>query len=313
MVYPKQNASVLLMIRPASFGYNTETAQNNAFQSIDDPDDPGEIKLRALREFDFMVDQLKQQGQVDLLVLEDTPDPPKPDALFPNNWLTTHNSGKLVTWPMFSPLRRLERRSAILDELANLFQVTERESYVSFETEGKFLEGTGSLVLDRINRIAYACLSERTHPDLLDLFARNMGYSPLPFLAVDLNGEPVYHTNVVMSVGERFVVICLEAVTLDKDRRRLRQQFEKSGKEVIEISLAQMHAFAGNILQVLNLSGKFVIVISASGFHSLNTQQKSQLAKHGEILTIPLETIEKYGGGSARCMLAEIFLEKKAI
>lgn len=308
MVYPRQNASIVLMIRPANFGFNPETAQNNAFQSFNKETQEADIKENAIREFDEMVRLLSEVGNVELIVLEDSEIPPKPDAVFPNNWFTTHHCGKILTWPMFSPLRRQERRKEVLDLLKKKFEVAEVLSFEQYEADNKFLEGTGSLVLDRVNRIAYACLSERTHPDVLAEFGRKMDYSVVAFQAVDEKHKPIYHTNVVMSVGDRFVIICLEAIPDMSEKEKLLQHFEATRKEVIDMSFEQLQSFAGNILQVLNKNSAYVIIISESGFHSLSPLQKEALARHGEIIVIPLNTIETYGGGSARCMLAEIFL-----
>lgn len=298
------------MVRPAHFGYNAETATNNAFQS-EDPDLTDEqVQAKAIQEFDEFVSRLRTAG-INVHVAEDTPAPVKPDAIFPNNWVTFHSDGTVATYPMHAPTRRQERREDIIKGLANQFQVSERIHFESGEAENRFLEGTGSLILDRPNQVAYACLSPRTEAGLLDEFCIKMGYEKAEFTAVDRNGKAIYHTNVMMAVGVDFVVICMEAVPDPKEKQALRHKFAATGKAVIEITLDQMMAFAGNMLQVAGTGGMPYLVMSEQAFKSLKADQVQAIEQRTEILHSPLYTIERHGGGSARCMMAEIFLPKK--
>lgn len=298
------------MVRPAHFGFNEETAANNAFQTDDGSLSPREVHQRALREFDAFVEKLRSVG-VDVIVAEDTDAPVKPDAAFPNNWVTFHEDGRVATYPMNAPTRRLERREDILKQLEARFETGSRLRFEHYEEMGMYLEGTGSLILDRPNRIAYACLSPRTSEHLLDDFCTKFGYEKLVFVAVDGEGQEIYHTNVMMALGETFVVICLDTVRDKDERRRLLKKFAETGKEAVEISLGQMMAFAGNMLQVRSQDGAPYLVMSEQAFRSLRREQVEQLEKHTRLLHSPLYTIEKYGGGSARCMMAEVFLPEK--
>jgi hypothetical protein len=306
MMHPKQSTSTILMVRPANFGFNQETAINNAFQYEDTSLNPEDIREKALVEFDEMVEKIKAKG-VEVIVVEDTLRPVKPDAVFPNNWISFHENGTVVTYPMFSPLRQQERREDVLNTFRSRFRF---ESWIQMETaeqSNRYLEGTGSLVLDRVHRVAYACISERTHPVLLKEFSRKMDYEVLAFHSEDRSGKAVYHTNVVMSIGERFALICMESVKDSRERAKLYGKFRLTGKEVVEITFDQMHSFAGNLLQITNKESRNLIVISQTGFDSLRDDQKEKLSKHGELLPVAIPTIEKYGGGSARCMIAEVF------
>lgn len=304
-----QTTSHILMVRPANFGYNQETAESNAFQQVDVNMKPDEIQKKAAEEFDTFVNMLRGKF-IHVHVIQDTPEPYKPDAVFPNNWLTTHEQGYIITYPMESAVRRLERREDILFELADLF-FWDRRYYLEFaEKNGKFLEGTGSMVFDRVHQIVYACLSSRTDKGLLEAFCGITGYRPLVFEAIDFRGIPIYHTNVMMAMGDHFVVVCLESVRNPKERDTLQQSFENTGKEIIDITLDQMNAFAGNMLQVRNDQGEKFLVMSEQAYNSLRADQVDQILHYAEIVSPPLYTIEKYGGGSARCMMAEIFLPK---
>lgn len=305
-----QITSHILMVRPVSFGYNEETATNNAFQSRDPELSDLEVKEKAVREFDEFVLRLRE-AKVNVYVVEDSRDPVKPDAVFPNNWVTFHADGTVVTYPMHAPSRRLERREDLLHSLAYRFQVEKRLRLEVAEKEGRFLEGTGSLVLDRPNRLAYACLSPRTDEGLLDEFCEHLGYKKVVFTAVDGNGRQIYHTNVMMALGTSFVLICLEAVPDAAEKSMLLQQFEASGKAIVDINLEQMMAFAGNMLQVKNQEGEPILVMSEQAYSSLRPEQISLLEQHSRVLYSPLRIIEQYGGGSARCMMAEIFLEER--
>ncbi|MCO6481100.1 MAG: amidinotransferase [Phaeodactylibacter sp.] len=298
------------MIRPAHFGYNEETALNNAFQVMDKSLGLREVRQGAIREFDAFVEKLRSAG-VDVIVVEDTDTPVKLDAVFPNNWVTFHEDGRVVTYPMNAPTRRLERREDVLELLGERFQLGDHLRLEHYEEMGMYLEGTGSLILDRPNRIAYACLSPRTDEHLLDDFCDRLGYEKVAFIAVDANGQEIYHTNVMMALGESFVVVCLESVRAEGERNRLLKKFAETDKEVIEISLDQMMAFAGNMLQVRSQDGTPYLVMSEQAYKSLRPEQLEQIEKHSKILYSPLYVIEKYGGGSARCMMAEIFLPEK--
>lgn len=305
-----QIASTILMVRPASFGYNAETAVNNAFQTNDPSISAETVTALAQAEFDNMVETLREKG-LEVLVYEDQISPVKPDAVFPNNWFSTHQDGQVVLYPMFAPNRRLERSDAVLDLLQNhRFQFGKQWDLHQAETEQKFLEGTGSLILDRPNRVAYACLSPRTERSLFDQWCATMGYTGVAFTAVDQRGQLIYHTNVLMALGKDFVVICLDAVADPLEKNQLKKQFETTGKQVVEISQDQMDAFAGNMLQVAAIDGKPLLVLSQTAYESLNEAQITQLKGLTDLIPVAIPTIEKYGGGSARCMMAEIYLPR---
>jgi hypothetical protein len=302
----QQITDTILMVRPANFGYNDETAENNAFQSNVDALPVDEIKQRAREEFDVFVHELREAG-IDVIVVEDTPDPLKTDAVFPNNWISFHEEGTIVTYPMFAPRRRQERREDVVRDLSARFGYTDHFRMEESEEDEVFLEGTGSMILDRINRIAYACLSVRTNEELLKAFAKKMNYEVVAFNALDMQGDPIYHTNVMMALGETFVIICLDTVRDDEERQQLLNTFDRTNKQVIGISLEQMMAFAGNALQVKNKKGDTFLVMSEQAYGSLSPNQREDIESHTGILFSPLKVIEKYGGGSARCMMAEVF------
>jgi hypothetical protein len=305
-----QTTSHILMVRPANFGYNEETAASNAFQSNDNTLTQAEISQKALAEFDAFVEKLRKAG-VDVIVAEDTNRPLKPDAVFPNNWVTFHQTGTIVTYPMAASVRRLERRDDIIRAIQERFRVEQKIQLQEYEEIDQFLEGTGSMIIDRPNKLVYACLSPRTHIDLLVRYCKLMGYTPVPFHAVDGNGMEIYHTNVMMALGETFVVICLDTVQSEIEGNMLLNKFAASGKEIIEITLDQMMNFAGNMLQVRNNSGETFLVMSGQAFDSLKDEQIAQISRHTNIISSPIPTIETYGGGSARCMMAEVFLPEK--
>jgi len=305
-----QTTSHILMVRPANFGFNEETASSNAFQSNDDSLSAAEISRQALAEFDAFVEKLRSVG-VNVIVADDTNRPLKPDAVFPNNWVTFHQNGTVVTYPMYAPVRRLERREDIIKAIQEKFRVEQKLQLQEYEEIDQFLEGTGSMIIDRSNKLVYACLSPRTHPDLLVRYCKLMGYAPISFHATDGDGMEIYHTNVMMALGETFVVICMETVQSEIEEDLLRKKFEQTEKEIIEISLDQMMQFAGNMLQVRNDKGETFLVMSGQAFDSLTEEQIAQISKHTNILASPIPTIETYGGGSARCMMAEVFLPEK--
>ncbi len=298
-----QTTSHLLLIRPSKFTFNAETAVNNAFQSARDID----AQVTALKEFNDLVGLLEQNG-VDVTVVNDTEEPHTPDSIFPNNWISFHESGQIVLYPMYAPNRRQERKPHVIEEIKKRFTVANEIDLTAFENNGVYLEGTGSMVLDRTSKIAYACLSERTNVIVLKDFCEQLGYKPIAFTATDSKGYPIYHTNVMMCVASQFAVICLESIKDINERNHLVARFKKTGKEIIDISLDQMNHFAGNMLQVENDKGTKILVMSSQAFHSLTQYQIQKIESYNNILHSNLETIERNGGGSARCMIAEVFL-----
>ena len=308
----KQTTSHILMVRPANFGFNEETAANNAFQSRDKSKKQSEIKKTAQEEFDNFVEKLRKR-KVHVLVADDSKKPVKTDAVFPNNWLTMHADGTMILYPMFSPNRRLERDEKIVEMLENQYFVHRKIHLEHYEAVDQYLEGTGSMILDRVHEIVYACLSVRTDLPLLDEFCEIMGYKRVAFHAVDGNGQPIYHTNVMMALGETFVVICMDTIEDEDERMNLIKHFETTKKDIIEISLAQMLKFAGNMLQVRNDFHETFLVMSEQAYYSLHPAQLNHIQRHTQIIFADIKTIETYGGGSARCMMAEIFFEKKLV
>lgn len=307
-----QCTNTVLMVRPAAFSYNEQTAGNNSFQEKGYEQD---AQANALKEFDKYVKLLTGAG-VNVIIAEDTPEPHTPDSIFPNNWFTTHSADELdaggstlVLYPMNAPNRRLERDKNVLQALEDAGKTFRQViDLTHFEEEGKFLEGTGSLILDRKNRIAFCCASPRTHEDVLEEWAELLDYEYFLFNAADEDGTPIYHTNVMMCVGVKFAFVCLDAITGLDDRERLIEILEENGKEIIEITFEQMHRFAGNMLVVKNGKGEVVLVLSATARASLLPEQLEKLTRHYRTIVSPeLSYIEKNGGGSARCMLAEIF------
>lgn len=304
-----QSTTRQFMIRPSGFGFNRQTGPTNAFQHAADL--PADLSGTARDEFDRMAYHLVSAG-VDVTVFEDTNGPETPDAVFPNNWISLHQSGKVVLYPMMTPNRRKERRPDIIDSLREKFHVEEIIDLTHFENEGKYLEGTGSMVLDRRYKIAYAAISPRTHPEPLLAFSEALGYEVVQFHASDENNVPIYHTNVMMCVGDSFAVVCLEALKNEDERHNLRSVLEETEKFVIEISLEQVAAFAGNMLLVRNNAGQKMMVMSTSAFESLTGQQKAMLEEFtSRLVYVDIPVIESAGGGSARCMLAEIHLPLK--
>jgi len=300
--------STVLMIRSVAFGFNEQTAGSNAFQQ--QGLEQHNVQQQALQEFDTLVATLRDNG-VDVIVVDDTPDPHTPDSIFPNNWISFHENGQIFLYPMQADNRRLERREDIVDQLKTKFSISEIDDLSHFETDEKFLEGTGSMVLDRRNKIAYACLSPRTDPEVLADFCERSGYGTVEFHAVDSKGKPIYHTNVLMCMGEAFVVICLDSVADEDERELLTDSFTINRKEIVEISMEQMNAFAGNMLELVNDKGEHLLVMSARAYHSLLPEQINSLEKYCKLIYTNLNTIETNGGGSARCMIAEVRLPLK--
>src|SRR6187200_267357 len=305
-----QITDTLLMVRPASFGANPETATTNFFQSTDKKTDPRTIQQAALNEFDNMVELLRQH-EINVFVIDDTPIPVKPSAAFPNNWLSTSPEGVISVFPIYAPNRRAEKRDDILKMLAEKFVVKDLQDWSEFEVEGKFLEGTGSMVMDHENKVIYTCYSPRTDVSVLEKFANANKYRAIIFLAIDKNGQPVYHTNVMMMLGEDFAILCEEAIEEEWELIAVRQLLESTGHDVIRISKEQMHSFAGNMLQVKNNKGERFLLMSQTAFDSLNDDQKKELSARSKLLPIPIPVIEKTEGGGVRCMIAELFLERR--
>jgi hypothetical protein len=299
-----QTTSHILMIRPVNFTFNAETAVNNAFQSTATADP----QTQALNEFDGFV-QILRDNNVDVTVIDDTPEPYTPDSIFPNNWISFHDQGLICLYPMYAANRRLERKPAVLQQLAGRFHIKQTLDFSNYEEQQLYLEGTGSMVLDRDHRIAYACLSPRTDKAVLLDFCARTSYKPEIFTAVDANNLPIYHTNVMMCVADQYVVTCLDSLPDPTERDHFVNTIRSTGKTLIPITLSQMNHFAGNMLQVHNRQGERLLVMSSQAFDSLTPEQIDKLAAFNRILHSPLHTIETNGGGSARCMLAEIHLD----
>lgn len=294
------------MIQPVNFGFNAETAVNNSFQKNIE----GDVQQKALQEFtDFVA--LLRKNKVDVTVVEDSLHPSTPDSIFPNNWISFHADGKIFLYPMFAVNRRHERKNTVLDAVKEKFFVAEVVDLTGSEKEEIFLEGTGSMILDRDYKIAYACLSPRTNERLLDEFCKLAGYSAVTFKATDSTGVDIYHTNVMMCIADSYAVVCLDAIADEKEKNALVASLQITNKKIIDISLQQLNHFAGNMLQVKNADGELLLVMSTQAYQSLIASQIEILQNHNRILHSPLTTIETAGGGSARCMIAEIFLTKK--
>lgn len=299
-----QTTSCVLMIRPARFGANPETAATNAFQRGGAGD--AAVLARARLEFDGLVAALRAH-EVEVVVVEDTPEPPKPDAVFPNNWVSFHEDGTVVLYPMLAPSRRVEVRPEVLVELERRFGGRRRLLDLRAGSGADFLEGTGSLVLDRVSRVAYACLSPRTSRTLLARFCAELGYRAVAFHAADARGLPIYHTNVMMSVGTRFAVVCLESIGDSEERLAVVRELARSGHELVTITQAQLDEFAGNVLELRAPNGAALLVLSARARRAFRPEQLAVLERHARLVSFELSTIEEHGGGSARCMLAEVF------
>ncbi len=305
-----QSAGAVLMVRPARFAFNPETAASNAFQSPSDLQscDSAAVQGSALREFDGLAGKLVDAG-VAVIAAEDTPSPVKPDAVFPNNWVSFHRDGTVVLYPMLAVNRRWERREELIQQVTREggFRITQTVDLSYRENQGKFLEGTGSLVLDRAQRVAYAALSPRTDLDVLGEFAQQLDYDLVTFDAFDPRGIPVYHTNVLMAVGSGFAVLCGEAISDRAHRSAVTEKLRATGHEVLEISIGQMIRFAGNILELTPASGA-VIAMSTTAWNSFDSMQRRLLERHGSVVAADIPVIEGLGGGGVRCMLAEIHL-----
>lgn len=297
-----QTTNKILLIRPANFGFNDETRGSNTFQK-ELSDSAETIRQRALFEFDEFAQTLRARG-VDVFVFDDTILPPKTDAVFPNNWVSFHADGTVVLYPMLSANRRLERRADIIGSLGQKFEIANIIDLTPYEREGRFLEGTGSIVFDHNNRVAYAAISPRTDKELFISICEKLKYEPLTFTARDLNGVEIYHTNVLMCIGKEFAVICLESIADDKERANVFDRLTTNGLDIVSLTFDQMNSFAGNMLALSD----DLLIMSQRALESLTAAQKITLEKYCELLPLAIPTIETVGGGSARCMIAEIFL-----
>ncbi len=302
-----QTTSNLLMIKPVRFDFNAETAVNNSFQQASADQ---QVSEKAAAEFDRFVSVLNNAG-VRVTVVEDTPEPHTPDSVFPNNWISFHDDGTIFLYPMFAVNRRLERKPHVLSVIAEKFRVANTIDLSAYEQQQVFLEGTGSMVLDRENKISYACLSPRTDIQVLHDWCNKAGFRPVAFTSVDSKGDPIYHTNVMMCIADQFAVICLDSIPDETEKRTVIETLKDTKKEIIEISFDQMNRFAGNMLQVQNTNGDRFLVMSSQAYNSLTAEQIKRIEHYNPILHSDITTIETNGGGSARCMMAEVFLAEK--
>lgn len=309
----QQTTNSILMIRPVYFRMNEQTAVNNYYQKVLDTVLPETLHTKAQQEFDAYVEKLRSIG-VNVIVVNDTKETDTPDSIFPNNWVSFHENGDVGLYPMFAENRRLERREDVLETLEQEgFLINNIVDYTSAEEEGVFLEGTGSVVLDRVNRKAYCALSPRADEDLFIEFCEDFEFTPVIFTSNQtVNGErkAIYHTNVMMCVGESFVVICLSSIDDKKERKNVVKHLKEDGKTIIDITEAQVNKFAGNMLQVKGSDNELYLIMSQAACNSLTDSQIKMLEKHTKIVSSSLDTIEACGGGSARCMMAEVFLPK---
>ena len=309
-----QTTNTILMIRPINFRMNEQTAVNNYYQRVLDNIIPASVNLKAQQEFDDYVQKLQGIG-VNVLVVKDTNEFDTPDSIFPNNWISFHADGSVALYPMFAENRRLERREDILETLEkNGFLIENIVDYTSAEEEKVFLEGTGSMILDRENKKAYCAISPRADEELFIEFCEDFEYSPVIFSANQTLKDKrlaIYHTNVMMCIAETFVIVCLASIDNKAERKNVLKNFKEDGKKVIDISEEQVNNFAGNMLQVRGKNDELFLIMSQSAFNSLTQTQKSQINNHCKIISSSLDTIEACGGGSARCMMAEVFLPRR--
>lgn len=297
----------ILMVRPYQFYFNQQTASNNFFQSNINIENANEL---AIAEFDTMVEKLRAH-QILVKVVQDTQNPSTPDSIFPNNWISTHADGTLCLYPMFAENRRAERKLSVIEFLQSNYKIENVLDLTNLEKEGKFLEGTGSMVLDHQHKIAYGCLSERLDKEAFISWCDKMQFKPIAFKAVDVKAQPIYHTNVMMCMANQFVVICLDSIPNKQEKQMLLDSFARTNKEVIEISQDQLNHFAGNMLQVFDIAEKPYLIMSEQAHSSLNAAQLKSLEKYNPLIPIAIPTIEALGGGSTRCMMAEIHLINK--
>ena len=298
-----QTAEKILMVRPAHFAYNEETAKNNLFQNKTSLPNLNEI---ALKEFDNFVAILRR-NKIEVIVVQDTIEPHTPDSIYPNNWFSTHSTGELILYPMFAENRKRERKKHVIETVKKHFHAHKVIDLTEWENKNRFLEGTGSLILDHNNRIVYACRSERTDDIVFEEFYTKMNFEPQLFNAYDENNKTIYHTNIMLSIGENHAIICTESIVDDKRRTSVIDSLKKSKKEIIEITFEQMRSFCANTIEVRNSENKKKLIMSDAAKKAFTNDQKKVLERYCEIISAPLNIIEKTGGGSARCMIAEIF------
>jgi hypothetical protein len=304
-----QSAAAVLMVRPAAFGFNPQTASSNAFQQVAAAN--ADVAAQAMVEFDALAAALREAG-VAVLIADDTPAPRKPDAIFPNNWVSFHRDGTVTLYPMMAPNRRLERREEIVEQVVREggFRALRTVDLSYREAQGKFLEGTGSMVLDRVHRAAYACVSARTDLDVLGEFAQQLDYDLVTFDAVDAAGLPIYHTNVMLAIGTAFAVVCGASIINEQHRAAVLSKLRADGHELLDITREQMLRFAGNVLELATPSGT-CLAMSTTALDSLRPEQRRMLESHTRLLPVGIPCVERYGGGGVRCMLAEIHLPKR--
>lgn len=307
----KQITGRVWMIRPAHFGYNEQTASSNAFQQIEQRP-AALLQASALQEFDEAASLLRSTG-IQVEVIPDTPHPIKPDAIFPNNWISTHEDGTLVLYPMQAPNRRTERRTDIVERLQQQYRVSRVLDLSGHEAAGRYLEGTGSLVFDHVHKTAYACVSERTHPRVLDELCRELGYRPLLFHACDAQGKDIYHTNVMMSIGSHCVLVCSASMPHHREQKQVMSALRRTGRDIIDIGPEQMESFACNALELEGPEARAVLALSETAFRSLLPRQLRVLSRHTTLLPLRVPSIEHAGGGSVRCMLAQNFLPEEPL
>ena len=311
----KQSTSTLLMVKPQGFDYNKETAEDNHFQTGGTGLSSTEIARAALYEFDAFVKEIRANG-IEVIVYDELATKAIPDAVFPNNWFSTHSDGTVYLYPMFAPNRRKERRQEVLNLLTQEygFTIDRIKDWSKHEDVGLFLEGTGSMILDRPNKIIYAALSERTSDELLRPYAEEIGYALVLFTSHHRQNQKkvlIYHTNVMLCIARDYSVVCLKCITDPAERKVVKESLKRSKKTIIELNLEQVDHFAGNMLEAQNENNESFLIMSTRAYHSLTTKQVAQIEQHSRIIHSPLTTIENYGGGSARCMLAEIFLPRQ--
>ncbi len=308
--FRKQSTSNLLMVRPVSFGFNPDTSDTNSFQSMAISKGAEGVSQKAWMEFDAFISLLKA-NHINVMVVDDTPAPPKPDAVFPNNWLTMSHDGTITLFPMAAKNRRPERRDDILMRLKADFEVNRIHDLSNYENSHQYLEGTGSMVFDHIHNLAYACISQRTNPELFREYCHQKDYIPIVFTATDKKGNPIYHTNVMMCIGSNVAIICGETIRDDNEWEMVLENLQATNHEVLDISFEQMSHFAGNMLEVENSRGDHFMVMSTRAYEGLDHKQIQTIERHLSIIHSPINTIETIGGGSARCMMVEIFLPEK--
>jgi hypothetical protein len=303
-----QSTDSVLMVRPCRFYPNPETAADNAFQArVNCATET--LSVVARKEFDAAVEVIRAAG-VNVHVFEDTAKPEKPDAVFPNNWISTHHDGRVALFPMYSALRRQERRHDVVGELRKHYRVTEVIDYSAFEKKGRWLEGTGSLVLDHLNKIAYVSLSNRSDPAVIHRFTEDFNYEPVSFTSIGSGGRPIYHTNVMMCIGTAFALVGLEMILNKAERQQVRARLERSGKDIVDLSSHQIENFAGNAIELHSKHGEKLLVLSKRAIKTLTEEQLARLTRYVHLVPLELPTIE-LGGGSARCMIATIHLEPR--